>query len=244
MPNARRLWVFGVLTLIVGLVVMFPARTALHWFAPPGLLIDGVKGTIWSGSAVNANANGLFFGNLKWRMQPMRLFAGELSYAVEGIPGNGFFQANLAVGASGAVSMQDVVASVSLDGYQSLIGIPGLDGDATLQFERLVLENGFPSAVDGYVEVANLLLPQLTVLPIGGYRGDFFTQQDGIVAAVEDTDGDIDVAGSFTVKPDRSYSFLAQLAPKPQATARVREQLQRVPANERGQHELRIEGQF
>ena len=244
MPGLRRLLVLGTLTLVVGIVVMFPARTALNWFAPPGLLVDNVRGTIWSGSAANAYANGVFVRDLEWHMQPLRLFAGELEYALEGVPGNGFFEADLAIDFAGDIAFRNLVASVSLGGYQQMIGIPGLDGNATLRFERLVLDNGFPAAVDGHVEVAHLLLPELTVLPIGGYRGDFFTQQDGIMAALEDTDGVIDVAGSFSVRPDRSYSLLAQLAPKPQATQRVREQLQRIPANERGQHELRIEGQF
>ena len=34
MSNWRRLLLIGVLTLIVGLIVKFPARIAYHWFAP------------------------------------------------------------------------------------------------------------------------------------------------------------------------------------------------------------------
>ena len=244
MPNIRRLVVVGVLALLAGIVVMFPARTALHWFAPAAVTVEGAKGTIWSGTAVSARAGDLYVSDVTWRMQPLRLFVGELSYAIAAVPGNGFLEADLALGIGNAVEVRNLSASVSLGRFQNLVGIPGLGGDATLRFERLVLENGTAAAADGYIEVANLLLPELTVLPIGGYRGEFFTQQDGIVAAVEDTDGDLDIAGSFRLAPDGSYQLIAQLVPKAQATDRVRQQLQQIPANERGQHELRIEGQF
>lgn len=244
MPHLRRLIVVGVLALLIGVIALFPARTALHWFGPAGLVISGASGTIWSGSAVSAYANGLYITDLSWRMQPLRLFTGELSYAVEGVPGGGFLEADVALGFGGAVEARDVAASVTLSTFQDLIGIRGLGGQATLRFERLLLKDGAPVAADGYVEVANLLLPDLTVLPIGGYRGDFLTQQDAIVASIEDTDGDLDIAGSFRLAPDGSYQLIAQLVPKAQATARVREQLRSIPANERGQHELRLEGQF
>lgn len=244
MPNVRRLIVIGVLTLVVGIVVLFPARTALDWFAPAGLSVSGAKGTIWSGSAVGAQANGLYLSDLNWRMRPLRLFLGEIAFDLDGVPGNGFVEAELALDIGGAVEARDLVASVSLSGFRHLVGIPGLDGDATLRFERLLLQGGSPAAADGTVEVANLLLPELSVTPIGGYRGEFFTQQDGIVAALEDTDGDLDIAGSFRLAPNGSYQLIVQAVPKAQATARVRERLRQIPANERGQHELRIEGQF
>lgn len=244
MPGLRRLIVAGLLTLLVGIVVTFPARIALDWFAPADLVVQGAQGTIWSGSAVGAQVAGLYVSDLQWRMRPLRVFTGELAYRVEGVPGSGFLEADVALGLGGDVAVRELVASVSLAGFRTLIGVPGLDGDATLRIDRLLLQDGAPAAADGTIEVANLLLPELTALPIGGYRGEFFTQQDGIVAALEDTDGDLDIAGSFRLAPDGAYQLIVQIVPKPQATATVRERLRQIPANERGQHELRIEGQF
>lgn len=81
--------------------------------------------------------------------------------------------------------------------------------------------------------------------PIGGYRAELFTQGNGIAASVEDTDGVIDLAGSLTVNSDRTYQFLGQLAPKPETDDGLRNQLRFLGSpNDRGQYELRLEGQL
>ena len=60
-----------------------------------------------------------------------------------------------------------------------------------------------------------------------------------------DTDGIIDLAGSLQISPDRSYQFIAQLAAKADTPASVKQQMQFLGSpNERGQHELRLEGQL
>ena len=70
-----------------------------------------------------------------------------------------------------------------------------------------------------------------------------FTQDAGIVASVEDVDAVLEVAGSLTVSADRSYQFLAQLSANGKTAAPVRQQMQFLgSANDRGQHELRLEG--
>ena len=65
------------------------------------------------------------------------------------------------------------------------------------------------------------------------------------MASIEDTDAVIDLAGSVSLSPDRTYQFLAQVAPKPNTPADLREQMRFLgTANDRGQYELRLEGQL
>ena len=118
-------------------------------------------------------------------------------------------------------------------------------GTLNLQFERLTIENEIPVTASGHFEVSNLVAPNIHRSSIGGYRAEFFTQDVGIVASVEDTDGLIDVAGSLQLSPDRTYQFVAQLAAKNNTPANIKQQLQYLgSANERGQHELRLEGKL
>ncbi len=97
-------------------------------------------------------------------------------------------------------------------------------------------------------DVANpdhILLPLVSQSPIGGYRAEFFTQEDGVVASVQDTDGIVDLAGSLKLAADGAYEFRGQLAPKPETPPQLRQQLQFLgSANERGQYELRLEGRL
>jgi general secretion pathway protein N len=245
MLTRSRFVIIGVVTLLLGLLIIFPARVAHHWITPAGVAISGIQGSIWHGHALEGEIGGIYVRNLNWRMQPWHLFTGELAYSVEADTVSGFVNGDVAIGIGGSASLRNLTASLSLRSMQSIVGMPGLDGTANLQFERLVIENGIPVAADGTLEVANLLAPLIHRSSVGGFRAEFFTQDSGIVASVEDTDAVVELAGSLSVSSDRTYQFLAQVAPKNTTPANLREQMRFLGTpNERGQYELRLEGQL
>ena len=245
MPRRSRLLTAGLITLLLGLLVFFPARVAYRWFAPDVVSLAGIDGSVWSGTAREASAGGVYMRDLAWRFKPLSLFTGKIAYAIEARPSSGFVDANVAVGLTGNVTMNDVKASLPIKALQQALPVPGISGDVNLQFERLQLVDGLPVAADGTVEVANLVAPLVHRASIGGYRAEFFTQEAGVMASVEDTDGVVDLAGSLQISTDRSYQFIAQLAAKSNTPANVRQQMQFLgSANERGQHELRLEGEL
>lgn len=245
MMTRSRFVIIGVVTLLLGLVITFPARVAHHWFTPTGVAISGIQGSIWRGHALEAEVGGIYVRDLNWQMRPLQLFTGELAYSIEADAVSGFVNGDVAIGIGGSASLRDFTASLSLQSVQSLIGMSGLGGTANLQFEQLVFENGIPVAADGTLEIANLLAPQIHRSSVGGFRAEFFTQESGIVASVEDTDAVVELAGSLSLSSDRTYQFLAQVAPKQTTPANLREQMRFLGTpNERGQYELRLEGQL
>jgi general secretion pathway protein N len=245
MLTRSRFVIIGVITLLLGLLVIFPARVAHHWFTPAGVAISGIQGSIWRGHALEGEMGGIYVRNLNWRMRPWQLFTGELAYSVEADALSGFINGDVAIGVGGSASIRNLTASLSLQSVQSIVRMSGLDGTANLQFERLVFENGIPVAADGTLEVANLLAPLIHRSPVGGFRAEFFTQESGVMASVEDTDAIVDLAGSLSVSADRTYRFLAQVAPKSTTPEDLREQMRFLGTpNERGQYELRLEGQL
>lgn len=238
-----RLVLAGVVTLIVGVVATFPARVAYRWFAPPALELGGISGSIWTGRAAGARAVGMSLRDLEWRFRPLNLFAGRLAYDVAAVPDNGFVDATAGLSFGGAVELRNLQASVSLGALESVVGMPGLRGNVSLQFDRVTLQNGVPVAADGIAEVAGLTAPLIDRGPVGGYKVEFFTQDSGVKATVEDTDGIVDLAGTLDLAPDRSYRFTGLIAPKPATPERLRRQMQFLGTpNERGQYELRLEG--
>ena len=243
MPALRRLVVVFGLTLVASLVVTFPARVAYHWFAPPTVAMSGVAGSIWRGSARQASVAGVYLGELSWRLRPLALVRGRASFDVSASPAGGVLDGNAAIGFGGDVYLVDTRAALPLDAIAGMAGVPGLRGTATADIERLRLRDGTPLAADGSAEVRGLLLPLVSPQTIGGYRIEFFTQEDGVVASVEDTDGIVDIAGRLLLSDDRSYEFLGQLAPKAETPPGIAEQMRFLGSpNARGQYELRLEG--
>jgi hypothetical protein len=154
-----------------------------------------------------------------------------------------FDNVGYSVGFSGAVTLFDLRASLPLDMFAGLIGVPGLQGSGSFQFDRLKIVDGMAVAADGTLQIAGLLVPIVGRDSLGGYKVEFFTQDDGIFASVEDIDGAVDLAGSLEVRPDRSFEFVAEVIANSRTPEGVRRQLRFLgPANERGQQELRLEG--
>lgn len=243
--RTRGLILLGVVTMAVVLIVSFPARVAYHWAASPLIKMSGIQGTVWNGSARRFSTNGVYLRDLKWQMRPLQLFTGRALYHVSGSPVSGFVESEVAVSLGGSLTIRNLTAAVPLQMFADAANIPGLRGGANLKFERLEMVSGRARAMDGSVDITDLVVPMVSGASLGGYRAEFFTQNNGIVASVEDTDGVVDLAGSLQLNPDKSYAFLGQVIAKPQAPDNLKNQIKYLPAtNDRGQHELRLEGSY
>ncbi|MCG8369298.1 MAG: type II secretion system protein N [Proteobacteria bacterium] len=243
--RARGLALLALVVLVVALVATFPARVAYRWVSSPLLAMSGIHGTVWNGSAREFSTNGVYLRELTWKIRPLNLLGGKAVYDVSGSPVSGFFDGEASVGIGGRLSLRNLSASVPLAMLEDASNIAGLRGNASVRIERLELVDGRAAALDGNVEVTGLHVPMLSRSSLGGYRAEFFTQQDGIVASIEDTDGVVDLAGSLRLDPDKSYTFLGQVGPKPGTPDELRQQLRYLgSADERGLRELRLEGSY
>ena len=239
----RGLLIVAVLTLIAALLLMFPARVAYQWTAPPSIAVSGIHGTVWRGNADAMNVHGIYFKDVAWTMNPLRLFTGQANFRLKASPVAGFVEANVGVGLGGTLRISDLAAALPLSLFADAVNVQGLQGDASLQFDRIVVQDGVPVAASGTLRVSKLLAPRLSREPLGGYEAEFFTQNNGIAATIEDTDGVLDLAGSLQLSEDRSYQFLGKVIAAPEAPASLKRQLEYLgSADERGQRELRLEG--
>lgn len=243
--RTRGLVLVAVATLIVGLVTLFPARVAYQWASNPFVSMSGIDGSIWSGTASQFSTNGLYLSDLSWKIHPLQLFTGKASYTVSGTPVSGSFDADVSIGLGGKITVKDLAAFLPMQMLEGAANIPGLRGSASLQFERLEMVDGRPTALDGSIDVANVVVPMLSRSSVGGYRAEFFTQNNGIIASVEDTDGVVDLAGRLEINVDGSYAFLGKVKAKPNTPDSIVAQLRYLPpADDSGQHELRLEGSY
>ena len=241
----RGLVIVAVLTTLIALVVNFPARIAYQWVSSPLLAMSGISGSVWSGKAREFSTYGIYLRDLEWRIRPFQLLTGKIAFSISASPVSGFFQSEIAIGLDGTTTLTDLTAALPLQMAERAAKVPGLRGQASLQFERVQLVEGRAAAMDGTVAIADLVVPIVHRGSLGGYTAEFFTQNNGIVASVEDTDGVVDLAGSLQIKPDGTYSFLGQVVAKSNTPDAVRQQMRFLgPANERGQQEIRLEGAY
>lgn len=239
----KRLLKVGLLVVVLGLILTFPARVAYRWFAPAEFVASGISGTVWNGQAQEATINGFYLRQLNWEMQVSRLLTGKVAFDLDTKFASGFAEGSIAFGFGGSLYANDFSGALPLEAIQSIPAIGGTRGMLSTEIVELQVSDGIPVVADGYLEIAGLSNPMLHREPIGGFRAEFFSQDSGIVASIEDTAAVIDLAGSLQLSADGTYEFLAQISPVDSTPSAIREQLRFLgSANDRGQHELRLEG--
>ncbi len=245
MRNSKRLILAGIATFVIGLVITFPARVAYQWFAPGELKLSGINGSIWHGSAAQGTAGGVYLADINWSFQPLALLTGRLEFASNSNLASGFFDAKIAVGIGGNLTLSDVAGALTLDTLAAMLPLSGIEGDVSLQFEELVVEDGLPIAATGTLNIANLVARNLSPTRLGDYRAEFQTDDDGILASVEAISGVLELGGTFKLTRDRNYKFVGKVAAKPNAPINIAQQLQLLGSPDaQGKREFRIEGQL
>ena len=241
----RGLIVAGVVTALIALIVLFPARVAYRIVSSPLIVMSGITGTVWNGHAREFSTNGVYLRDLEWQIRPLRLFTGKIVYDISGSPVSGFLESEVAVGLGGSLTLSDLTASVPLQMLEGAVGVAGLRGMASLQFERLKLVDGRAVALDGTIDMADVVVPMVSRSSLGGYRAEFFTQDDSIVASVEDTDGVLDLAGSLTISADKSYEFLGHVVPRNNTPSDLAQRVRLLPRADRpGQFVIQFGGSY
>jgi general secretion pathway protein N len=241
----KGLIIVGALTLVAALIITLPARIAYRVISSPYLAMNGISGTVWSGSAREFSTNGVYLRKLEWQMRPFRLLTGKVVYIVSGSPASGFFDSEVTIALDGSLTLTNLRASMPLQMFEKAAGVPGLRGNVSLQLERLQLANGRAVSADGIIDVDNLVVPMVNRGSLGGYRAEFYTQNNGILASIEDADGVVDLAGTISLKPDKSYEFLGYVAPNSRTSESLQQRLRFLPQTDQpNQHELRLEGSY
>lgn len=241
----KRLVIAGLLVFLLVLVVTFPARVAYQWFAPPGIQLTGISGSVWSGSATEGLAGGAYLRDISWRLKPAELFTGALAFETAANPASGTMNADVAMGLGGSLALTNLSGNVPLDLVHDAFQQAGISGDVNLQFNRLVLENGVPVDADGSITVASFFARDLSASVLGDYRAVFQSGGDSVSGSVEDVSGDLDISGVITINRDRSYSLVGEVAALPGAPPSIEQQLRFLgSADDRGMRQFRFEGQL
>jgi general secretion pathway protein N len=213
-------WAVGFGAYIAFTLATFPAGTALRWFAPAGVTFTGVAGTLWSGSAASCSVEGFTVEQVRWQTRPTQLLLGRVAASVEARIPDGFVS-GVVTASSGAVRFNELRAATSLPALASLMPVRGMRGQASVQLEELVLENGWPTTIVGQLKVAELETVPLisdgsgSLLALGDYTVVFRPAPPGALAAdFVDDGGPLEVSGTLNMDDARVYAIDALVKPR------------------------------
>ena len=233
----------GVFVFMGILLVTFPARVAVNWFAPADVHLSGISGSVWNGTAIEAMAAGAYIQDISWHLKPASVFAGQLAFQTSSKPASGRLNADVAVSLNGSLTLSNVSGNIPLDLVHPALQQNGISGDVSLNFDEIVIRNGLPVIVTGNVSVSNFFAPDLSAAQLGDYKADFQVTDGNITATIDDLSGVLDVSGTITLSPQRNYQVIGEVAARPDAPSSIKQQLQYLGSpDERGFRSFRFEG--
>jgi general secretion pathway protein N len=244
----RTLVVLGVLAFVIFALATLPARVVLGRLASSGVQASGVSGTVWNGQAQVLTVAGARIGSVAWRLRVLPLFTGRASAQVDVKRVDGFLESGVSASPSGRLSFDALTGSLPLSALPPNVLRGGWAGTVNLKLTELVLEDGWPTAVQGVVEVIDVTGPANKPVNMGSYKATFAEadapEQGVLRGAVVDLGGPIEINGSVELRAaDRSYRVQGLIATRPDAPSDVAKALQFLgPPDERGRREFGTEG--
>jgi general secretion pathway protein N len=258
MPTALQMipwrWIsLGLITYFLVLLATFPAARLTSRLQTKGIAVSGVSGSIWNGRAAAVQANGITLGPTSWEVNVWRLFIASLSVEIHSKRDDGYIDATVSTGFSGAVTLRNVRGTLPVSALSNL-GLPGggtngWSGFVQLKLDRLSLANRWPTEINGTIEAVNLVGPPTQPTQLGGYRLTFPAPNSNAPAGelrgavVSMDDAPLDVAGTVRLTANRNYVIDAQVATRPSAPASIIKALQYLgPPDTQGKRPLSIAG--
>ncbi len=244
MTRNRVLLATGILLYLCFTVATLPARALLPRVLPDSVAIDGIEGSIWSGSATSLRSGSISATDLSWDFEPLRLFRLQLAYFIDlNIPG-GSARGVVAL-QPGSVALSNFSASLPVAELARLIAPMNLQGQASIEIASARLVEQWPTRLDGVVRLGNIRLKQANEIELGDYQLTFDpadSSAEAIVGKVSDLDATLDVVGTVTLLSQRGYEVDLRVLPSAAERERFDRMLRLVPKDEEGRYQLSLAG--
>ena len=246
-------WLVGVglVAVLAIAVATLPASLLGGTLSRVGLQTASLSGSVWNGTARGLAWRSAPLGDLQWTISPVSLLIGRVAGDLSLARPDGSLRSSFSASFRGELRLSGTQADLPVEALSALpIGMPrGWRGRLSGRFEELVLSDGWPTALNGTLDMDGLIAPPPRNTSIGSYQVVIPDPQPGeadagtLTARVTDKEGPFSFDGRFTVAADRSFLLEGTLAPRgatPPALARSLELLG--PADAAGRRPLSVSG--
>lgn len=212
----------GIAVYVLSLIATLPASVAYAPFRHgiPALALEGLDGTVWSGSAAAVRYRGDALGAVRWHLRPLALLTGraEAEVSVDSEDGrvHGFVGRTL----GGTPYARGLSAELSVGPLAPLFNVQALrpEGTVLVNLSNVEFDQGRPVAALGSVVWRDAVISVPQAAPLGDLELRLTTQDGGIHGVLRDKGGPLLLNGILTTKPDGSYRLTGSVAARASAS--------------------------
>ena len=253
-PVTRKPWWLiglGAAVVLAFAIITLPASILASRLEPLGVTAIAWSGSVWSGVATGVAWRGAPLGELRWRIAPLALLRAKLGAHVELLRPDGRVVADVLAARSGRLEITDATVDLPIEAFSGLpLGLPkGWRGRLQAAVARLEVEKGWPTSVQGTLDVDTLIAPPPRNASIGSYHAVLPDPQtpaattSGLSARITDKEGPFAVDGRLTLGPGRDFLLEGTLAPRGDTPPALRRSLEILgPADAAGRRPFSVSG--
>ncbi len=203
----------GVAVYLAFLVIDFPAAQAYRLVkavAPQApLILKGVQGTLWSGSASEALVAGQVLSSLEWEIKPLWLLLGRVQMHLGMRQGQSYFYGDVGRSLGNDIHLANVEANLVLADLRVLSTVipVQLSGALSLNLQELDFENRLVSAAQGVIAWQDAGLASMQNMNFGNLRIELQNAADGVTGKLSDSGGPLQAEGTLQLADTGSYQF-------------------------------------
>jgi general secretion pathway protein N len=207
----------GLIAYAIFLIIQFPAAAMLDLMAGrvPGFTARDAQGSALGGSAQDIHLGNTRFESLSWRLHVLGLFLGRLEYHFSLREPELQLQGRVATALDRHLYFEELKGNLPLSKISALLGYPSLpvNGQLELQAADFGLNPaGRLSSVSGMIRLLGAHTALGKPLELGDFSADFITRGSDVVGNIRDEGGPVELKGTLTLTPQRSYRFTGQAA--------------------------------
>lgn len=206
----------GVAAFLLILVMNFPASYVRGTLqdALPGLQLDNISGSVFSGQSGSASYAGLDLGTVDWRLQPSALLLLRIEYRLAISHPDNTGHVNVGIRAGGdvygkALDMQ-LLPDRLLNRFSPVT--LGTRGGVEMRIDSFELQGKELRNVSGTLRWRDGAVESPLVLPLGDL-GMVLESRDSTLAAVVNRGGDMGLSGEILLQPGNRYTVDLALKP-------------------------------
>ncbi len=235
MKKAFLLTGVAVTSLAVALVIKVPVSVVWqqldkNGWTPESLQLQGVQGTLWSGSAEGVYIDGRQLPALRWDLAPVSLLDGNIGYDVQvghvrsGLSSRGYIELG-----QNEIAVEAMTGRVSLPYLQPWMDFPvpvSLQGQGRIAIDKLRIVDGQCETLDGDGHLQGVIAESsFGVLDLG--RGDFTLDCSGrkIDGNLSQKSSQLVSSFKFSLKNFSAYSLDGRVEPQPELNKSFRDGL-------------------
>jgi hypothetical protein len=255
----RTVWLvaLGVLALLAFALVTLPAGVAAGPLRKAGIEAVSFSGSVWSGRANGLAWRGALVGDVTWTLRPIALLGGRAAGQAQLTRSDGSLAAAFDAALTGKdLRLRDVSFALPLAALDAfpLGGPKGWRGQAQGQFAAIDVTQGWPTQLQGKLELDGLIAPPPRSAPVGSFHAVFPAAQprqslsvpmdaSNVTAQVTDKDGPFAVDAQLTLSRTRNFALEGTLSPRGPVPPAMERSLQLLgPADAAGRRQFSVGG--